>query len=72
MSNKITNDYDIIFIILSLWYFVVKMYVLFEIVLVIFNYYCFEGTCLRATGKISLLLLTVLSSWNKVITYLLT
>jgi len=48
------------------------MYVLFEIVLVIFNYYCFEGTCLRATGKISLLLLTVLSSWNKVITYLLT
>jgi hypothetical protein len=27
---------------------------------------------LRATGKISLLLLTVLPSWNKVITYLLT
>ena len=27
---------------------------------------------LRATGKIRLLLLTVLTSWNKVITYLLT
>jgi hypothetical protein len=27
---------------------------------------------MRATGKISLLLLTVLLSWNKVITYLLT
>jgi uncharacterized protein YlaN (UPF0358 family) len=37
------NDYDIIFIILRLWYFVVKMYVLFDIVFVIFNHYYFEG-----------------------------
>jgi hypothetical protein len=38
-----------------------KLYVLYLIIIV-----------LRATGKISLLLLTVLPSWNKVITYLLT
>ena len=31
-----------------------------------------KTTRMRATGKISLLLLTVLPSWNKVITYLLT
>ena len=38
-----------------------KLYLLYLIIIV-----------LRATGKISLLLLTVLPSWNKVITYLLT
>ena len=26
-----------------LWYFVVNMYVLFEIVFAVFDYYCFEG-----------------------------
>jgi hypothetical protein len=26
-----------------LWYFVVNMYVLFEIVFALFDYYCFEG-----------------------------
>ena len=51
-----------------MWYFVVnvfkyclKLYLLYLIIIVS-----------RATGKISLLLLTVLPSWNKVITYLLT
>jgi hypothetical protein len=43
------------------------MYILFEIVFVVFNYYCFEGH-----RKFSILLLTVLPSWNKVFTYLLT
>ena len=37
-----------------------KLYLLYLIII-----------ALRATGKISLLLLTVLLSWNKVITYLL-
>jgi hypothetical protein len=29
--------------VLRLWYFVVNMYVLFEIVFAVFDYYCFEG-----------------------------
>jgi hypothetical protein len=43
------------------------MYLLFEIVFVVLII-----IILRATGKIRLLLLSVLPSWNKVITYLLT
>jgi hypothetical protein len=31
------NDYDIIFIVLRMWYFVLKMYVLFEITFVVFS-----------------------------------
>jgi hypothetical protein len=48
---------------ISLWIcmYCLKLYLLYLIIIV-----------LRATGKISLLLLTVLPSWNKVITYLLT
>jgi hypothetical protein len=43
-----TNDYihytnDLSLIILRLRYFVVNMYVLFEIVFAVFDYYCFEG-----------------------------
>jgi hypothetical protein len=39
--SKQNNEYkDLSLIILRLWYFVVNMYVLFEIV---FDYYCFEG-----------------------------
>jgi hypothetical protein len=47
---------------ISLWIcmYCLKLYLLYLIIIV-----------LRATGKISLLLLTVLPSWNKVITYLL-
>ena len=53
-----TQDCDI-----SLWIcmYCLKLYLLYLIIIV-----------LRATGKISLLLLIVLPSWNKVITYLLT
>jgi hypothetical protein len=48
---------------ISLWIcmYCLKLYLLYLIIIV-----------LRATEKISLLLLTVLPSWNKVITYLLT
>jgi hypothetical protein len=51
------SDWDI-----SLWIcmYCLKLYLLYLIIIV-----------LRATWKISLLLLTVLPSWNKVITYLL-
>jgi hypothetical protein len=48
---------------ISLWIcmYCLKLYLLYLIII-----------ALRVTGKISLLLLTVLPSWNKVITYLLT
>ena len=48
---------------ISLWIcmYCLKLYLLYLIIIV-----------LRATGKISLLLVTVLPSWNKSITYLLT
>jgi hypothetical protein len=51
------SDCDIL---LWICMYCLKLYLLYLIIIV-----------LRATGKISLLLLTVLPSWNKVITYLL-